>query len=138
MSRLKRRKSDDWQKCCKYCHYFKNGSCTNQEGIYLDDEEPIYSVSEEGVLEDVIVETLGSVRLKEFEPLEMLLRDYRLSEKRINEFKTLFKDCWEKFVDQTLTNKLENSVSYCYENYYSGNYEFRISNPEEYCCDKWC
>lgn len=138
MSRLKRRKSDDWQKCCKYCHHFKNGSCTNQEGIYLDDEEPIYSVSEEGVLEDVIVETLGSVKLKEFEPLEMLLRDYRLSEKRINEFKTLFKDCWEKFVDQTLTNKLENSVSYCYENYYSGNYEFRISNPEEYCCDKWC
>ena len=138
MSRLKRRKSDDWQKCCKYCHYFKNGSCTNQEGIYLDEEEPIYKVSEDGILDAVLVETLWNIKLKEFEQLEILLRGYKLSEKRIKEFKALFRTCWENFIIQTLKPQLERDVSSCYENNYRGNCEVGIYNPEEYYCDKWC
>ena len=137
---------DSWQKCCRWCHYYKNGKCMNQSTSISVEEDnlAVYKVSEEGYLDQTIEETLGSVKLEEFRELEYLLRDYNLSEKRIREFNNLFSKCWDNFRQNTLKTELEESVAKCYQNHTtkrSVEVEFEgfyIEDPENFICKDWC
>ena len=138
MSKLKRvKKSDsDWQKCCRWCSYYKNGRCTNEDSTSLDEIE----------FDDIIIEvsfekTLKDIPLKQFRELEYLLRDFGVSEKRIKEFDSTFSECWKSFSNETLKPELVDCVSMCYEDYLShkdtscsGIY---IEDPENFVCNKW-
>lgn len=138
--RLKKvqKSNDDWQKCCRYCHYYENGKCLNSH--MTTEELAVYSVAEEGYLDETLEETLGSVRLEEFRELEYLLRGYKLSEKRIKEFNDLFGKCWEEFRQNTLKTELEENVAKCYQNHLESKSEsvMEILDPEDYCCKEWC
>lgn len=141
MSRLKKvqKSNDDWQKCCRYCHYYEHGKCLNSH-MTTEDDLAVYSVAEEGYLDETLEETLGSVRLEEFRELEYLLRGYKLSEKRIKEFNDLFGKCWEEFRQNTLKTELEENVAKCYQNHLESKSEsvVEILDPENYCCKEWC
>ena len=131
--------NDDWQKCCRYCHYYENGKCLNSH-MTTEEDLAVYSVAEDGYLDETLEETLGSVRLEEFRELEYLLRGYKLSEKRIKEFNDLFGKCWEEFRQNTLKTELEENVAKCYQNHLESKNEsvVEILDPEDYCCKEWC
>lgn len=133
--------NDDWQKCCRWCHYFQNGKCMNTDHLDTGEDLSVYKVSEEGYLDQCLEETLGSVKLEEFRELEFLLRDYKLSEKRIREFNDLFGKCWDNFRQNTLKTELEENVAKCYQNNIEKNSfdsNMVIKDPENYCCKDWC
>lgn len=139
--KLKKVDRDKWQKCCRWCHHYQNGKCVNNNHVSAGEDLSVYKVSEEGYLDQTLEETLGSVKLEEFRELEYLLRDYKLSEKRIKEFDDLFRKCWENFRQNTLKTELEENVAKCYQNYIEDNTisdDFYIEDPDNYCCKDWC
>ena len=139
--KLKKVDKDEWQKCCKYCHYYQNGKCMNTNHVSAGEDLSVYRVSEEGYLDQTLEETLGSVKLEEFRELEYLLRDYNLSEKRIREFKDQFSKCWEEFSLNTLKPELEENVAKCYQNHITDSNisdGFYIEDPENFVCKDWC
>ena len=139
--KLKKVDRDNWQKCCRWCHYYSNGKCMNTDHLDTGEDLSVYKVSEEGYLDQTLEETLGSVKLEEFRELEYLLRDYKLSEKRIREFDDLFRKCWENFSQNTLKTELEENVAKCYQNHIEDNTTsdgFYIEDPENFVCKDWC
>ena len=139
--KLKKVDRDSWQKCCRWCHYYSNGKCMNFDHLSIGENLSVYKVSEEGYLDQTLEETLGSVKLEEFRELEYLLRDYKLSEKRIREFDDLFRKCWENFSQNTLKTELEENVAKCYQNHIEDNTTsdgFYIEDPENFVCKDWC
>lgn len=136
--------TEDYMKCCRFCHYFQCGKCYNKDYMsnYSDGSDlAVYSVVEEGHLAETIEEVLGSVKLEEFRELEYLLRGYKLSEKRIKEFDDTFKKCWELFSSSTLKEQLEEKVHRCYVNNLLNNETVNdgveISSPSEFVCKYW-
>lgn len=138
MSKLKRvKKSDnDWQKCCRWCSYYKSGRCTNEDSTSLDEIE-----FDDTIIEVAFEKTLKDIPLEQFRELEYLLRDFGVSEKRIKEFDNTFSECWKSFSNETLKPELVDCVSMCYEDYLShkdtscsGIY---IEDPENFVCNKW-
>ena len=85
--KLKRvdRTKDDWQKCCRWCHYYENGKCI-KDNVSIEETAPVWKVAEEGHLSETLEEFFGSVKLEEFRELEYKLREWKVSEKRIKEF----------------------------------------------------
>lgn len=139
--KLRKVDKDEWQKCCRWCHYYQNGKCMNESHLDMGEDLSVYKVAEEGYLDQTLEETLGSVKLEEFRELEYLLRDYKLSEKRIKEFLELFGKCWENFRQNTLKTELEENVAKCYQNHVeksSFDPNVIIKDPENYCCKDWC
>lgn len=139
--KLKKVDRDSWQKCCRWCHYYHNGKCMNVDHLSVGENLSVYKVSEGGYLDQTLEETLGSVKLEEFRELEYLLRDYKLSEKRIREFDDLFRKCWENFSQNTLKTELEENVAKCYQNHIEDNTTsdgFYIEDPENFVCKDWC
>lgn len=138
--KLKRvqKSNDDWQKCCRWCHYYHNEKCYLKQMI-PDGDNNVYKVAEEGYLSETIEETLDGAKLEAFRELEYKLRDWNISEKRIKEFNDLFKQCYDQFI-QDIKPELDEQIDRCYQNHSyddldSGVY---ISDPEEYCCKEWC
>lgn len=139
--KLRKIDRDSWQKCCRWCHYYQSGKCMNTNYLPVGEDLSVYKVSEEGYLDQTLEETLGSVKLEEFRELEYLLRSYKLSEKRINRFNDLFRECWENFSQNTLKIELEENVAKCYQNYIEDNTEssdLYIEDPENFVCKDWC
>lgn len=140
--KLRKVDKDNWQKCCRWCHYYYNGKCFNKSVIASFSEDSIntmYEVAESGRLSEVIEETLHSVKLSEFKELEYKLREWKVSEKRIKEFNDLFMECYSQFTDFTLKEKLDEDISRCYLNFESNQTDgVEIFNPEEFCCRDWC
>ena len=113
----------------------------NTNHVLADEDLSVYKVSEDGYLDQTLEETLGSVKLEEFRELEYLLRSYKLSEKRINRFNDLFRECWENFSQNTLKIELEENVAKCYQNHIEDNTEssgLYIEDPENFVCKDWC
>ena len=113
----------------------------NVDHLSVGENLSVYKVSEDGYLDQTLEETLGSVKLEEFRELEYLLRDYKLSEKRIREFDDLFRKCWENFSQNTLKTELEENVAKCYQNHIEDNTisdGFYIEDPENFVCKDWC
>ena len=139
--KLRKVDRDSWQKCCRWCHYYQSGKCMNTNHVSAGEDLSVYKVSEEGYLDQTLEETLGSVKLEEFRELEYLLRSYKLSEKRINRFNDLFRECWENFSQNTLKIELEENVEKCYQNHIEDNTEssgLYIEDPENFVCKDWC
>lgn len=133
--KLKRVDRDSWQKCCRWCKNFSGGEChANSVG---SDPLQLYKVAEEGILDETLQETLMSARLSEFKELENLLREWRISEKRIKEFNKVFSECYEDWVNNEIRDDLSESVDRCYTNHIESS-SITISDPENYCCNKWC
>lgn len=136
--------SDEWQKCCRWCHYFQNGRCFNKEmshSFSTDMFGAIYSVAESGRLSAVIEETSHSVHREEFRNLEDLLREWKISEKRIKEFSQVFDNCMNQWLDFQLKDELDAQVSRLYQDLEMGDNEcegVEIYSPEEFCCKEWC
>lgn len=97
--KLKRvdRTKDDWQKCCRWCHYYENGKCI-KDNVSIEETAPVWKVAEEGHLSETLEEFFGSVKLEEFRELEYKLREWKFSEKRVKEFNELFKQCFDQWV----------------------------------------
>lgn len=137
--KLKRVDRDEWQKCCRYCHYYQNGKCYKNI-VSTEETAPVWKVAEEGHVSEVIEETLGSVKLTPFRELEYKLREWKISEKRIAEFNSLFKECYDQWV-QEVKPELDVAIDKCYQNHIndhafdSGVY---IEDPERFCCKEWC
>lgn len=139
--KLKRvlKSNDDWQKCCRWCHYYQNGMCYNNN-VSVEETAPVYKVAEEGYLSETIEEFFEGVKLTEFHELEYQLREWKISEKRVEEFKKLFKECYDQWV---LNHKeeLDEVIDRCYQNHMSEQLDsdgVYINDPENYCCKDWC
>lgn len=104
----------------------------------IESSDEVYLVAEEGHLSETIEEVLGSMKLTSFNDLEHTLRDWGVSNKRIKEFNTVFKECYEKF-SEDLKEVLNEQVSLCYQNRLDRKVEgVIISNPEDFVCKDWC
>lgn len=81
--KLKRvdRTKDDWQKCCRWCHYYENGKCI-KDNVSIEETAPVWKVAEEGHLSETLEEFFEGVKLTEFHELEYQLREWKISEKR--------------------------------------------------------
>lgn len=138
--KLKRvdRTKDDWQKCCRWCHYYENGKCI-KDNVSIEDTAPVWKVAEEGHLSETLEEFFGSVKLEEFRELEYKLREWKVSEKRIKEFNDLFKQCYDQWVLDH-KDELDNTIDKCYQNHIADEVDegVYINDPEEYCCKEWC
>ena len=140
--KLKRvlKSNDDWQKCCRWCHYYENGKCTHSLSPTGSSEEAtVYSVAESGKLSEVIEETLHSIPPKAFSELEYLLRDWKISEKRIKEFQKVFGECLDQYLDMEVKPELDEKISVLYQSEVENtSWDSEIPDPEEYCCKEWC
>ena len=136
----KKEKSNDLDKCCRWCHFYKSGECHNKDVVKnnaVDFELGVYSVVEEGYLDETLEETLGSVNYKEFEDLTTLLLSWGISQKRIKLFEDTFKKNMEDF-SFNLKERLSDNVHDCYLKHLDlGDVSLTINDPENYCCDKW-
>ena len=128
-------KNDNWQHCCRWCRNYIDGICTN---VDVQNSERNFQVAEEGMLSETLRETIGSVSLLPFKELEYLLRDYKMSEKRIKEFNSKFQGCIEQYHAE-LVEHLDEDISILYQNFESDSKEdgLEIGDPERFVCNNW-
>lgn len=107
--------------------------------VSVEETAPVWKVAEEGHLSETLEEFFGSVKLEEFRELEYKLREWKVSEKRIKEFKDLFKQCYDQWVLDH-KDELDNTIDRCYQNHLADEVDdgVYINDPEEYCCKEWC
>ena len=139
-------KSDDnWQRCCRWCHYYQNGKCWNKDVAYnYQNGLDVYSVAENGYSSQAIEEVLNSDHLRDqfMYSLMEVFDKWKISGKRKAEFMEHYKECWGEFADMTLKEKLDEAVSIVYQSRldpyeleFEGTY---IDDPNEFCCKEWC
>lgn len=143
--KLKRvdREKDGWQKCCRYCHYYKSGCCWNKNLSIFGNMFEVYNVSEEGHLSQCLEETLndGNLVKKFMLSVESILDKWKVSQKRKKEFEEHFKECWSEFADFQLKENLDENIAICYQSYLdrTGNVNgFEIQDPNNFVCKDWC
>lgn len=137
------RHKDDWQKCCRFCHYYERGFCVNEQVLRnAHSELEVWGISEDGyvaeVLEEVLSErpTLDEIYL----PLENKLDQWKLSDKKKKEFREHFEECWESFINTYLKDKLDENVTALFSNRLHTSYSLTavsIADPDSYCCGEW-
>lgn len=144
--RLKKveKRDDSWQHCCRWCHYYQNKKCWCREVCYSAElEVNVYGVSENGYAAETIKESLESVSCEPFRELEYMLREWKVSEKRIREFNEQFKKSMEEY-HQNAVEIIDEDVLKCYDNHLFDNCEkdsgegVEIVDPENFCCSHWC
>ena len=141
LKRIKRDTSNDWQKCCRWCHYYKDGKCYNtKNNDYF--ESSVYKVSEEGYLSQTLEETLNDESLvgELRRSIESILDKWNISQKKKREFEEHFNECWSEFADFSLKESLDESVSCCYSDHIDriAVDGVDIKEPQEYYCNEWC
>ena len=134
--------NDDWQHCCRWCHYYDNGRCY-KPGVYADDGFNVYGVAESGKLDEAISEVLGNDKLNSrfAGQLDDILMGWKISTVRRTFFKKVFLEELEKH-HLEVQEHISEAASVVYQNEYDIFLEsecaIRITNPEEYCCKDWC
>lgn len=143
---VRKKQEDDWQHCCRYCHYYENGKCWNKGNFFmLDEVDNVFRVAEDGILSQVLEEVLNDEPMvKSFMfSLEHILDKWGISQKRKKEFDEHFRECWSKFADFKLKEELDEKVSVCYQDFIdahanSNESGIDIENPSEFVCKEWC
>lgn len=69
------------RKTCRWCKYYKNGCCTNQNILNLDKISPVITAVENGETFEAIQEGFGDMSYNE---LITLLKSYKLSTAKID------------------------------------------------------
>ena len=133
---------DNMYHCCRFCQHFSNGRCFNNTIKNVSNdvvEDMIYAVSENGVLDEALIETLDSVDRREFlTPILNLLRMYGLSDKRIKETEKSLVTELEHWLHNELKPELEDTIPDFYIGSLIKDSGVPINNPENYCCGEWC
>lgn len=131
---------NSWQHCCRWCHHFSNGKCMCPDiegGEYVD----VTYISENGYVAEVLKESIGSVDRKDFKELEYLLREWKVSEKRIKEFKDTFEKCFEEW-QQEAVEQIDEDVTKCFNKHLEEDFNYEVGveilDPREHCCSRWC
>lgn len=144
------RVNDDWQHCCRWCHYYcysgdptEGYKCYNKEvnknAMYGFN---IYSVAENGYLSQALEEGLNNQRLVDKFMCAVMdkLDEWKISGKRKVEFIHHFRECWSEFADMDLKEHLDEVVSGCYQSQAEmgeGIDGVDIDNPSEFVCKYW-
>lgn len=139
MSKLRRVK-DNWNRNCRWCHYYVHGKCTLNKRESITPQS-VTEFVEAGYLDEVIEESLDNVSSIDFIELEDLLRAFKLSGKKIKEIRDLFHKRMQYFKQYTLRPELESSISKCLYNHldtFGCEEGIEISDPENFCCKEWC
>lgn len=134
---------DDWQKCCRYCHYYEKGFCVNEQRLkdaYTELE--VWGISDDGYVDGVLDEILTErTTLDEiYFPLEEKLDQWKLSGKKKKEFKEHFEECWENFITDYLKGKIDESVTALFSKKItctSNLSAVSIDDPDSFCCKEW-
>lgn len=137
----------DGYHCCRWCHWCENKGidgfvCTNP--IYAGDMTIVAAqVAEEGDLSDVLSEALHSVpeAQKTFmTELVSTLSKWGVSSKRVAEFKKVFEECLDQFLDMELKGEIDSQVSRLYQNAFKSYAPegVHIKDPHtHYCREFW-
>lgn len=127
--------------CCKWCRHFQNGQCYANSINYVVDEpySSVRHVAEDGYLYEVVQESLHSVPF-DSSGLEILLRSFGLSEKRLGIFKKTLEEKIEEWKQDNLLQTVCDDVDRCYIDHSEPVFELgvEISEPDTFFCDKWC
>lgn len=135
--------SDDRFHCCRYCHYFIEGRCYNKKvGAELSNDAfmNVVDVAESGKLSGVLEETIHSNYPKDMvKELSGLLRTWKISNARINEFEQNFNELFDQWADFTLKDEIDCAVDMLYQNNAKDDSfdGIEISNPENYYCKEY-
>lgn len=130
-------------KTCRYCRYYECGKCYNKKIMsFISGAKPeIYDVSESGRLSDTIRETAGSCDTKGMKKeLIDLLKKWKVSSKRIEEFEHTFDEVLEQWLEFSLRDDLDEAISILYETSVDTDNTtegVEISNPSEYSCKEF-
>lgn len=133
-----------WLKCCKYCRHFdpKDSHCYNKNTeISAGEDLSVYQVAENGWLDEVLEESLGSIDIHEpFVTLETAFKTYGLSNRRCEMLKKLVDNCWTD-LKQILRERVGDDVAYLYQTRITecDSYgKLFIEHPEDFYCKDWC
>lgn len=128
--------------CCRYCHYYDSGYCYNKSVAgNFDGTANVVDVAESGRLSGVLEETMHSCDTKEMlNELKDLLKSWKIGDKRVKEFEKTFSEVFNQWLDFTLKDELDMSVSNLYERAVdtgSSSVCVEIENPTEYYCKEF-
>lgn len=109
---------EDMYRCCRWCKWYQGERCINEAFTgYQVDPDGVYKVAEDGRLSGVIEETLHSVDIGKMEAdLKEVLRELKVSEKKIKSFFEGFGDCLNEFYDFKCKDSLDEAISVLYQN----------------------
>jgi hypothetical protein len=123
---------NDMYKTCRWCKWFKDGACLNEQAFEAGDDFEFFKFAEEGALSEAIREGFKGFK---FEKLEQALFESKLSKKRIKEIMAVFfaeleldaQLHWTEAIDEQVMTAL-NNFDFGFED---GVY---IKDPSEFSC----
>jgi len=132
---------DDMYHVCRWCKHYKDGVCFR--GIASHDLDAIvWDVAEDGRLAGVIEETLNSTFPRDLiEGIKGVLREGKVSEKRIKEVERFYDEKLPEVLDFDLKEKkekLDEAVSSLYQDSVEKEVGEKqgliINDPEDFYC----
>jgi hypothetical protein len=125
--------NDEIYRKCRFCHYWADGKCVNEQNFKLDELE-VHKFSEDGVLSEAITESIGDVKFSDF---EQALRESKLSQKAVLELLQVLYDEWED-IKVNLVERIDECVSVVLNNFDLGEQVcVKISEPSEFSCSNF-
>ena len=142
---------DDSYHCCRWCHWCENRGidgwvCINPAYANRATIEPIEKVAEDGKLSDTLQEAMHSVpdaQKKFMQELTKLLYEWGVSEKRVKQFRQVFEESLDQFLDLEMKVEIDTQVSILYNNFMaecenSSTSGVEIKDPfTHYCREFW-
>jgi len=117
---------------CRWCKWFKEGCCTNENSFSVDKSLEIYKFYEEGTLSEAIREGFKNYC---FEKLEAVLIESKLSKKKVKEILQVFEAELELDAQFNWTESIDDSVSTALNNFDFGESGgVYIADPNECSC----
>ena len=117
---------------CRWCKWFKEGCCTNENAFSIDKSLDVYKFYEEGTLSEAIREGFKNYH---FEKLEAALIESKLSKKKVKEILQVFEAELELDAQMDWTESIDASVSTALDNFDFGESDgVYIADPNECSC----
>ena len=153
MSKLKKLSGEDHvQKfyedpyhCCRWCHWskiedpFEGRKCFfDKESVEVDTcVQDVYEVAETGLLSQTIEEVLNTEKLSDKLMYKLMdcFQNWRISDKKREEFMKHFREEWSEFADFDLKPELDEKISVLYQKRaeeFSNSDGFVVS--DDFCC----
>ena len=132
--------TEDLYHCCRWCKWYYEGECHNENFNNAVDFDAIWAVAEEGRLSGVIEETINSISTEKIErELEKTLQRFNLSGKRVDEALQVLRDMLPEWLDFECKPKLDEEISRLYQKAAdeSGGGGVDISDPESFYCKEF-
>lgn len=131
---------DKMYRCCRWCHHYQEGKCWRKGIAFSDIESALLNAADMGEFSEVIEETMmypNDPVCKVLQELKDLLKEWKVSSKRIEKFQEVFVETYEMYVqdmrteiDEAILKKMNNIAADSSEEFQG----IEIESPEDFVC----